>query len=287
MDSLKFGLKTLCKRNRDGSFATQADRRDSLVRISCELVELGFRRMQPTSLKTKHVKALVAHWQAKGLTSGTIKNKLAHIRWWAEKVGCGHAVPNDNLSLGVEKRVYVTNVNKAQTINERHDQIKDAYVHLSLELQQAFGLRREESIKFSPSYADRGDRIALKASWTKGGKAREIPIETAAQREVLDRVHQLVGKGALIPPQLNYIQQRHRYDGEVKRVGLNNQHGLRHGYAQRIYQELTGRLAPAAGGPKRKDMSAQERQLDNEVRLIISRLLGHERLEVVAVYLGR
>jgi hypothetical protein len=33
---------------------------------------------------------------------------------------------------------------------------------MSLELQRAFGLRREEAIKLNPSYADRGDRLALK-----------------------------------------------------------------------------------------------------------------------------
>lgn len=39
------------------------------------------------------------------------------------------------------------------------------------EMQAAFGLRREESIKFAPSFADRGDSVVLKPSWTKGGKA--------------------------------------------------------------------------------------------------------------------
>jgi hypothetical protein len=39
----------------------------------------------------------------------------------------------------------------------------------------AFGLRREEAIKFSPSCADRGSRIVLKASTTKGGRPRADP----------------------------------------------------------------------------------------------------------------
>jgi integrase len=53
---------------------------------------------------------------------------------------------------------------------------------MSLELQQAFGLRREEAMNFQPSFADRGDHIMLKASWTKGGKERIIPVRTEAQR---------------------------------------------------------------------------------------------------------
>jgi hypothetical protein len=47
---------------------------------------------------------------------------------------------------------------------------------MSLRLQAAFGLRREESIKFRPDYADRSDHIILKGSWTKGGRERAIPI---------------------------------------------------------------------------------------------------------------
>jgi hypothetical protein len=57
------------------------------------------------------------------------------------------------------------------------------------ELQQAFGFRREEAIKFIPAYADRGDHIVLKPTWTQGGKARSVPILTEARREVLNRAN--------------------------------------------------------------------------------------------------
>ena len=67
---------------------------------------------------------------------------------------------------------------------------------MALRLQAAFGLRREEAIKFSPAYADRGDRIVLKASTTKGGRAREIPIWNDGQRAVLDAARRLSGGGA-------------------------------------------------------------------------------------------
>ena len=121
---------------------------------------------------------------------------------------------------------------------------------MSLELQQAFGLRREEAIKFIPSYADRGDHIQLKPSWTKGGKARTIPVRTEAQRQVLDRAHQLAGKGSLIPSTKNYRQQLRIYEAETARAGLSKMHGLRHAYAQTRYEELTGWKSPAAGGPQ-------------------------------------
>jgi integrase len=75
------------------------------------------------------------------------------------------------------------------------DKVRDAHVRMSLELQQAFGLRREEAIKFIPSFADRGDHLVLKASWTKGGRERTIPIRTEAQRDVRNRARRLAGRG--------------------------------------------------------------------------------------------
>lgn len=146
----------------------------------------------------------------------------------------------------------MTNTDKSLHLDVRLDQVRNAHVRMSLQLQEAFVRRREESIKFQPSYADRGDHIALKGSWTKGGRERNVPITTAAQREVLDQVRQLAGAGSLIPAHKSYIQQRHTYDGQCKAAGLSHMHGLRHRYAQDRYEALTGWKAPAAGGPPQR-----------------------------------
>jgi site-specific recombinase XerC len=87
MDDLTYSLRQLCRRNRDGSHATQADRQGILTLASRQLREAGFRQMRATSLKEKHVEVLLKRWQAEGLSAGTLKNRLAHLRWWAEKVG--------------------------------------------------------------------------------------------------------------------------------------------------------------------------------------------------------
>jgi len=176
---------------------------------------------------------------------------------------------------------------KAKTIGEADlEKVRDPHVRMSLELQAAFGLRREEAIKFTPSYADKGDHLLLKASWTKGGKARPIPVRTAEQRDVLDRAHRLAGGGSLIPSNRNYRQQLRVYERHTANAGLSKLHGLRHQYAQSRYEELTGWKAPAAGGPLGNMLSTDQRALDREARLTISRELGHERREIVAIYCG-
>jgi integrase-like protein len=287
MDDLTFTLRGLCQRNRDGSYVTQADRLRTLTLASRQLREAGFRQMRASSIKGKHVDALIARWQTERLAAGTLKNRVAHLRWWAEKVGKTGLIPADNAQLAIPDRQFVTNENKARRLGETLERVTDPYVRMSLRLQEAFGLRREESIKFRPSYATRIDRIDLKGSWTKGGRPRVVPITTVEQRVVLDEARKLTGAGSLIPSHKTYIQQRHVYDSQCKALGLSRMHGLRHHYAQTRYVTLTGWKAPAAGGPLARNLTPGQRLLDGIARQTISQELGHERPQITAVYLGR
>ncbi len=288
MRDLNHQLKQLCRHNREGSFGTQVQRERDLTLMANELHQIGYRDMNSHSLKPKHVEALVGHWVERDVAVGTIKNRMAAFRWWARKVNRQNVVARSNDHYGIPNRSFGTNSSKAKSVSATQlEKVRDIHVRMSLELQQAFGLRREESIKFMPSYADKGDRLTLKPSWTKGGKARTIPIRTENQRAVLDRVHKLAGKGSLIPSSRNYKQQVRIYDGHVLRAGLSKMHGLRHAYAQQRYEELTGWKSPAAGGPTYKSHTGEQRDQDRKVRLIISHELGHEREQVTEVYLGR
>ena len=288
MHDLNHQLKHLCEKNRDGSFGTQAQRAKVLQLSANQLVGIGYRHLTAHTLKPKHMEALTKQWIAEGLSAGTLKNRLSALRWWALKVDRQNVIAKSNAHYGIPDRKFVAEVSKAKTVTaESLDKIKDAHVRTSLELQRAFGLRREEAIKFSPSYADRGDHLELKASWTKGGKARSIPIRTTEQREVLNRARHLAGLGALIPSNRNYIQQLRLYEGQTLRAGLCKMHGLRHAYAQQRYRELTGWPAPAAGGPESRMLTAEQKALDRAARLEISQELGHIREQITTVYLGR
>jgi hypothetical protein len=288
MRDLNHQLKQLCQHNREGSFGTQVQRERELTLVANQLHEIGFRGMNSHSLKPKHVEGLVRHWLEKAVAAGTIKNRMAAFRWWARKVNRQNVMARSNDHYGIPNRQLVTNISKAKSILEVDlAKVRDEHVRMSLELQQAFGLRREEAIKFIPTYADQGDHLNLKPSWTKGGKARTLPVRTTQQRQVLDRARRLAGKGSLIPSNRNYRQQVRIYEGHTLRAGLSKMHGLRHAYAQQRYEELTGWKSPAAGGLPNRSLTQIQRDRDREVRLIISRELGHEREQITAVYLGR
>ena len=288
MRGLNFELKQLCQRNRDGSYATQHDRERVLALVATQLHELGYRHMAAASLKPKHVEALVERWKAEGLAIGTIKNRMAELRWWAEKIGKQNVLNRDNEHYGIGKRQYVTNVSKArELVAAELTKVTDAYTQMSLRLQAAFGLRRAESIKICPAWADRGERLALKDTWAKGGRAREIPIRNEEQRQVIDAAKALAGRGSLIPAGQRYVDQLRRFEYQCTTVGVNRVHGHRHQYAQTRYRELTGWLAPAAGGPRSKELTPAQRESDRQARLTISAELGHDREQITALYLGR
>ena len=158
MRDLNYQLKQLCTRNRDGSYATQADRERILSLVADQLEEEGFRHLEATGLKPKHVEALIERWKSEGLAPGTIKNRMAELRWWAEKIGKQNVIARSNEAYGIAERVFVTNVSKAKALEgEQLALVTDAYTALSLRLEAAFGLRREESIKIVPAWADAGD----------------------------------------------------------------------------------------------------------------------------------
>ena len=288
MRRLNYQLKQLCKHNRDGSYGTQVQRERVLTLIANQLHGLGYTQMHAKSLKPKHVEAMTRHWLDANVAAGTMKNRMSALRWWAGKVNKRHVVARSNDHYGLPRRQYANGANKATELEkDKLDRITDPRVRMSLELQREFGLRREESIKFRPVTADRGDTLWLKPSWTKGGRERSVPIRTQAQRDVLDRARELAGKGSLIPSHKTYVQQLRLYEGQCIRAGLSKMHGLRHAYAQRRFQELTGFKAPLAGGPNRAALSADERALAGKARAVISRELGYDREQITTVYLGR
>lgn len=288
MRNLNYELKQLCYRNRDGSYATQADRERILLLIADQLHETGFKDLRATGLRPKHIEALTQRWKAETLSAGTIKNRMAQLRWWAERIGRRNIVARDNADYGIIERQLVSTVSKARALTDGElAKISDPYTRLSLKFQAEFGLRRAESIKIQPAWADRGDRLVLRASWCKGGREREIPIRTAAQGWLLREAKALVGRGSLIPRDSRYVEQLHRFSYQCAQAGIHRVHGHRHAYAQTRYRELTGWNAPAAGGPSSRALTPVQKALDREARLTVSRELGHEREQVTAVYLGR
>jgi integrase len=277
---------TMCDENRNGSRMTQADRKRILSLISSEISAAGFLLPSARSLKPKHVKSLLAGWKARGLGAGTMQNRMSALRWWAQKAGKMSMMKAHNVDYGIDGRKRDT-ADKGRVLDmKKIERVKSPHVRMSLRLQAAFGLRREEAIKLIPELADKGNVLALKGSWTKGGRYREVSITNDRQRALLEEAKALAEGGSLIPKDKDFVQQKVAYDNETAKAGLRNNHGLRHRWAQWRYKQLTGWEAPKRGGPVKANMSDEEYRLDRQAREQISFELGHSRPDVTNTYLG-
>ena len=287
MDDLSFSLKHLTARVADGSHATRANRHRGLQAIATELKGLGFRLPAATSLKPKHVTALVTMWKAEGVSDATIRNRLGWMRWWAEQIAKPGLLPASNEAFGLADRTPYKGNKARKADDETLARVADPRIRLALRLEAAFGLRREEALKFRPAVSDRGGYLALVPSTTKGGRYREIPLTHERQRVLLEEVRAVAGDGSLIPAGTTYRDYLQRYKHQTRAAGLGQAHGLRHAYAQWRYRVLAGFACPASGGPTVDRMTPDQVRADRRARLEISRELGHGRIDVTDTYLGR
>ena len=222
---------------------------------------------------------------------------MADLRYVAKNFNREHIIHASNSHYGIEKRSYIPVKNKAMTECD-FSKITDERLRCSIELQQAFGLRREECLKIKPQQALRQTAsgqyyLDLQKSWTKGGIHRTIMIANDQQLRVVERAQKIAGTGSMIPRERTYIEQRNFYDAVTRQQGLYNLHGLRHAYAQKRYYEITqektnnnGWHCPVAGGLKLSQLTHEQKIIDQEARKIISNELGHSRIAIVKNYTG-
>ena len=291
--SAKFSINELVKQTHGHSYASQADMRHMLFRCIKDLHALGYKVGHVKGLQPKHIFALVEHWKAQNKSPATIKNYMSKLRMTARLLDKANLIKPDNAAYHIDKRAYAPTQNKAI---HHIDLTKctDPYIRLSLEGQALFGLRREESMKFTVREAVNGNTIIIKPSWTKGGIGRTLDITHDLQRQWLNKVAQLVLPGhSLIPPDRSYKQHLSHYEAQAKAMGVYKLHGLRHAYAQRRYKELTrlfdptgqGLIPPIDGGKQYKAMTDAEKIIDRQARQMLSRDLGHSRISITRVYL--
>ena len=285
------------EQDRTGSYATRQARESHLRIFVQTLYDSGY-NPKPKNTRPKHIELALTNWAEGDIARRTIDNRLSTLRWFAAEIGKPNIVKRTNDEYDMlpprEKPNYT---DKARSLDRGSlGKVRDPLTHMSLILQREFGLRQKEAIMIRPHEADRGNRIHLQDSWAKGGNPRDVRLTTPGQRQALDEAKALVPPGrALIPGDKDFHQQRNIYKAQTRRAGLSNMHGLRHAYAQRRYRTLTRRLdpngegwhCPARGGLPQKDLSKENHKIDVQARLTISDEMGHERMRITYVYLGK
>jgi integrase len=280
------------------SIKTQEYRAAKLCKAFKELRDGGFALQTPWSLKHKHVQSLVDTWIAAGQSGGTIENKLTYLRALAQWMGKTNLIGSlddyaDREALGL-KRSYVATEDKSWAAHgvdavAKIEEIAQTcpYTAVQLKLQAAFGLRIQESFMLRPSEAARNPRMLAVTRGTKGGRPREVPIETKIG--ILEEAAKLSNglTGSTVPADRTLNQWRDWYyyvlekHGVTKRgIGITS-HGLRHEYLQTLYEDTAGVPAPI----KRADARPDPRLHEEATRRVVE-AAGHSRRTKSGAYLS-
>jgi len=281
---------------------TQYDRTTIIRMAFAQLWAMGWRLPSPRNLGNRHIYMLMERWDQEGVTVKVMHTRISYLRTFARWIGKNGMVKDvrDYLPGKDLTRRAAAKVNRAWEANGVIPQeviararALDERLALMLSMQDAFGLRMKEAIEMRPAYClDKSGKVLEIYEGTKGGRLRRVDIDSDYKRETFEWARRLAAMGRdgrIRWPNRTWKQaRRHYYYLLAEKLGVNlkemgvSSHGLRHGYAQNKYQDLTGLPSPiACVDPKRVDPDAHR-----EAGIEVSRDLGHGRAQVTANYYG-
>ena len=269
--------------------------------------ELGYKIQDPKNLGERHIEVLVKHWwYCQHKKSKTIQNDLSRLRVFCAMLGKPGMVGSvqkylldvDPELLKVRSAAQTTKswsgngidlVAKFREVDEREPRLG-----LMLRLELGFGLRREEVLKCNPHAQDNGHYLQVFPGMGKGGRWRNIPIASTAQRELLDYVKARVpkkkplgweytrsGKAASLEQNIRRYENLMTSFGFTKADAGVTGHGLRAQFAEN-HALLLGVLPPTMGGGRvhldRADLHV--------IKVKVAQALGHNRQSVTSAYVG-
>jgi integrase len=301
-------------KHKGASFKTMLDRQRLYASFFRELRHhTPYRNLDPRQLANRHIEVMVQRWVARGLATATIHNYLSFLRSYGGWIGKAGMVREPQYYVGTESphahRSQVAMFDHSWAVKNVDIDAKiaevsafDPWVGLQLELCARFGMRPKEARHFRPHGAviPRAAAIARDADafpehdmflrishGTKGGRPRDVPITSDAQRDALLRLTVAVASGMYVGrPGCTSTQNSTRFYYVIRKFGISKDqlgvvaHGLRHQHANDAYESDAGALSRVRGGAVRAP-------LDLEARQRTARLLGHHRAGVVSCYIGR
>jgi len=311
--NLENQIQKLVKHARQGSFRTR-DRYYEAAQRFCQFLADRYNLQKFSNIGPKHITNYVREMQSKGLATSTIRTDLSAIRFFHDQLPnarYSHLPTNDELKKnGVNLEQRPGYIHRAWTPNEYqkmqqmacmegNDRISDI-----MALARHQGLRVHEVTRLDRAAAEAALRTGVLHIKGKNGKERDIPVSREG-RKVLEKCIRHCERGeklfikkdepthVVIKEAQTWIEKaREQCRDEDRRQGLEKKemyaekvrwgdltlHGLRHAYARERFAEIQNKIREEnPKWPKKRIKIEAKKQLSHE--------LGHERTEIVDVYL--
>ncbi|KGG87398.1 hypothetical protein P245_20255 [Comamonas thiooxydans] len=257
----------------------------------------GVKLHSVNDLTSRHLLNVMRYWEADEMASSSLATYFSVLKRFMGWVGVKLAYDSVHQVLVNPqrgKRVMSATTSRAWSANGVDFQAVlqkvhaiDPLVALQLEMVAAFGLRVMESCAMRPIECDRGNHLAITYG-AKGGRGRVVQIQSAYQREVLEKAKAYASKhnGFLRTNRYTQLQAKRRFYYVLEQVKVSKSesgvtaHGLRHEYANDMYTQQTGERSPVNHGNR------VPLDQDREARRNITEALGHSRIAITSAYLG-
>jgi integrase len=303
-------MKTMTRVNgRVASFRTQDATKESVRTLFNTLHnDLNMTVQKLSTVGDRHLERVFVHWYEKrNLKPKTLQNHASRLRVVFTAIGKPHLVrPWRDYLPHVDPDLlaisFAATQSKGPTANgvdvtdiiRKADEVNKNF-GLMLRLELAFGLRRREVLFCKPWSADRGQYFRVyDGEGGKGGRGRDIPIETSFPRKIIDYVKSQTGKTKRLGWEFDgnggptsLVKNLDRYDYYARRIGLTKResgitpHGLRAQFAENEALRLA--FVPATLGGTTSGLSAEELKLRQGW---VSQSMGHLRIVITAAYWG-
>lgn len=297
-------IEKIFKHTRQGSYSTRDRYKDSCLMFA-RFCKDRFKMQNIRNIHDKHVAAFITERLKQGIGSKTIKGDLSALRYMHDQVQRPRYELSDNAKLQEEYGLTIgtthqVNGDRAWTASEYEGmmqiagELQNANVADCMVLARTMGLRITEAAAVSRAQAEYALRTGVYQvkGEAKNGKHREVAL-SADGRRVLERRlattrrgdRLFVRSGEKTHQVVNRMQKfmEHHRDKVLTEAGMQQRtdrrdgssrsltfHGLRYGYVQdRMQEEI-----------------AKGYSHDNAA-LIVSREVGHERIDVIRIYEGK
>jgi integrase len=294
----------------NGKVASERTRRltkEVMCAAISRLHDLGYKLQDPKNIGERHVSVLMKDaWYNKKKKIKTIQNELSRMRVFCGmlgKVGMVGRLEKYLPDIDPKQLVVHTSARRSKSwsaydINlvEKFKEVdaKDWRLGLMLRLEVAFGLRRQEVLKCDPHAQDYGNYLQVFPGHGKGGRWRNVPILSPAQRTILDFVKSQVPKNEPLGWKCTKSgkvaglkQNIRRYENLMVSLGFTKAgagvtgHGLRAQFAEN--QSLLMDILPPTLGGTSNQMAREDLRM-NRTRL--AQALGHNRYSITNAYIG-
>ena len=275
------------------------------------LEKLGFQMKNPLNISDKHLNALVKDWHKANLANKTMQDYRSRLSLFFKRIGKGPSffkplaayLPEvDAKSLKVTSYAVTSKswtelgINVVETLEKADALDKSGKFGLILRMMLAFGLRRKEALCCSPwksGYTGHGWNVYPDES--KGARPRFVPIQNPEQQRVLELALQKTKKNEKLrwetrrngkAGDLDWAEDR--FDQYMRKLGLTKKrlggtgHGLRHEFAENA--AIVAAFAPPSLSGTGAEMPKDQLKM---VRLALSEMLGHSRLDIMNAYLSK